>query len=997
MSLTVMAETFATRDVLDFGELPVDQINLAWTVAGNSIEKVKLKDGKTEGLRLNWSGESKWIEFQFRNKPVLKKFQRIRAEIPFQIEAGTNLRRLTLRFVDSNDEVFQQGFDVDETKGLSQVARYEIDPVKLERIQTWPIRKDKPGDKIMDFPVRLMGMSIGYVKETGKGHVDLERIAFETEGTRKDFAPRIEIGLDAGTPIYILTPEMKGIPYMTIRNSLDIPFRGTCKLTISGYDGKIVLERNIPVELKPSTTMRVKLVRPSQQGCWNVEATLVNAEDDKDLCKHRMSFATMTPVGLAATYSHDDFRFGVCNHPDRYDDPVRWDREAQLMALAGMRYLRHGAGMRLLQKDLTLNTDMFDRITDAYAKHGVERVCCVGYATSWTAIDQEEAAKRRHTGGIHALEPNHHLWRIFCRLIFRHAKGKIKFWETWNEADLTGFCEFDAKAYLELARIAREELDRTNPDGVLMSSGFATLGYSEKANFQEEVMANAGDIFNIHCFHGHGSFKGYRHLIDDRFIPLRKRIGVTMPWYAHETALTSAGHGEYKQALALYKKLLFSWARGSIGYTWYNLTNKGTDPKNGEHNYGMVTAELMPKAVYVVHNALVALYGKPKTRFERQILEDGNLFLLQFKTQDESLLASWLEAPGEIDVLIKTDGTEVRGFDVMGNLAKTINPVKGAAIIKITDKPVTWQVDGAIHAVAKILDGPAATFAIPGMVNTVALVLHNPMDETKTIKLSPDLPDGLVAETDTISAELKPGETKQAPFGFSTDQNLKGKSQLLQFVASFDGLKAHLAVPIDPAVKIGEQFTEEPQFVLDSREHVYSRYDADPNNLDKLWSSPQDLSASIKLACKDEKLMVNVVVIDDLHRQDHPVPDIWRGDSVQIFLGFPGEQGHWQLGVALNEAKGVMRHCWVAPPKVETGPLASAFDATVQRIGTTTSYDIVIPLNILGGRTEADLKQGFRFNLMVNDDDLGVREGWISILPGNENTNVTKFPWIVLP
>ncbi|MEI3001775.1 MAG: hypothetical protein V8T86_12910 [Victivallis sp.] len=42
---------------------------------------------------------------------------------------------------------------------------------------------------------------------------------------------------------------------------------------------------------------------------------------------------------------------------------------------------------------------------------------------------------------------------------------------------------------------------------------------------------------------------------------------------------------ERNQAITLFKKLLFAWSRGSIGYTWYDLRNDiGYYRVDGEHN-----------------------------------------------------------------------------------------------------------------------------------------------------------------------------------------------------------------------------------------------------------------------------------------------------------------------------------------------------------------------------------------------------------------------------
>ena len=48
------------------------------------------------------------------------------------------------------------------------------------------------------------------------------------------------------------------------------------------------------------------------------------------------------------------------------------------------------------------------------------------------------------------------------------------------------------------------------------------------------------------------------------------------------------------------------------------------------------------------------------------------------------------------------------------------------------------------------------------------------------------------------------------------------------------------------------------------------------------------------------------------------------------------------------------------------------------------------------GADSALLKQGIRFNLLVNDNDGEGRDGWMHIAPGiGENKNPDRFPFVL--
>ena len=58
-----------------------------------------------------------------------------------------------------------------------------------------------------------------------------------------------------------------------------------------------------------------------------------------------------------------------------------------------------------------------------------------------------------------------------------------------------------------------------------------------------------------------------------------------------------------------------------------------------------------------------------------------------------------------------------------------------------------------------------------------------------------------------------------------------------------------------------------------------------------------------------------------------------------------------------------------------------SLDAEVTRSGTVTRYRVAVPLAAVG-ITETVCREGFRFNLLVNDNDGYGRESWMGIADG---------------
>ena len=155
-------------------------------------------------------------------------------------------------------------------------------------------------------------------------------------------------------------------------------------------------------------------------------------------------------------------------------------------------------------------------------------------------------------------------------------------------------------------------------------------------------------------------------MIDDKLLPLRREAGIEIPWYANETALSTAkGTGERVQAEALVKKLLFAWSRGARGYTWYNLRGKGENPMDYEQGFGMLTLRLDPKAVYCAWNALTGICRNKE--FRREIsCGDGNRCFLLGGAEGE-VAGLWREKPGTRRVVLRTAAATAETADIFGN------------------------------------------------------------------------------------------------------------------------------------------------------------------------------------------------------------------------------------------------------------------------------------------------------------------------------------------
>lgn len=132
------------------------------------------------------------------------------------------------------------------------------------------------------------------------------------------------------------------------------------------------------------------------------------------------------------------------------------------------------------------------------------------------------------------------------------------------------------------------------------------------------------------------------------------------------------------------------------------------------------------------------------------------------------------------------------------------------------------------------------------------------------------------------------------------------------------------------------------------------------------WDGPQDLSSRSTLSWSPEGIRFRAEVTDDLHHHPSAEPS-WQEDSLQFFLD-------GQMYITALTPQG-------ARLAADKGEVPANFVSTVERQGTITVYELLLPKPD-GGTWQANDR--VRFAFLVNDADANQdREGWIFSPPVN--------------
>jgi len=210
------------------------------------------------------------------------------------------------------------------------------------------------------------------------------------------------------------------------------------------------------------------------------------------------------------------------------------------------------------------------------------------------------------------------------------------------------------------------------------------------------------------------------------------------------------------------------------------------------------------------------------------------------------------------------------------------------------------------------------------------------------------------------------------------------------------GHRSVLRIPMKKAVFIPrKRNAEQWDFILRHRDQVHALFDADPSNKHRLWSGPQDLSAKIRMKVEQGVWTIKFDVTDDKHIQPYRGINVWKGDNVQIAFQVPGQKALWIAGLTLL-ADGNPELClWESPTTFAGKKPLEKWTLKARRTGTLTEYEVKIPLASIGMNSN-QLKQGIRFNALINDNDGYGREGWIQITEGIAgNRSSEKYPLLI--
>lgn len=264
------------------------------------------------------------------------------------------------------------------------------------------------------------------------------------------------------------------------------------------------------------------------------------------------------------------------------------------------------------QKENAYFYNRYDNIVELLNKNDIEILAVVGYSPSWAANSWNSPPHNKQA-----------MVRFISNLAYRY-KGKIRYWEFWNEPDSrVYFSKQDGmKTYTSLLKTFYVTIKNIIPDSQILHGGVTTSGYYAIKNILRHGGGHYFDIANIHPFVDPGR-EGFENELSNKIIALKKllvangkdaRIWITeigCPGLAkHEYGQTwwnGNGQTETEQAVFLDKAVRFlSKQDGVEKIFWAFFKDNEAHFHDAVDNFGLVRQDGSYKPSFKTFKRIIA-------------------------------------------------------------------------------------------------------------------------------------------------------------------------------------------------------------------------------------------------------------------------------------------------------------------------------------------------------------------------------------------------------
>ena len=500
-------------------------------------------------------------------------------------------------------------------------------------------------------------------------------------------AGELKLDVDTGNPIHVLRSEANERAVLVFLGRGAKTRRWEGSLVMADDSDAKAVRRELSFTTPAHGETRFTLPGMPRKGLWRVRFE-VRAEDGST-AELETRFAQIDLHRATPQLPFGQFRIGVNYHQQIYSKEAQCLCNEALVA-GGFKLARLGGPK---WTDVNSQSAQFDWSETDRIVEDIERLGVASDRGIFALWDLRNAMKRNRMDDY---------YRFYERLS-EHYGTRFDYYEIGNEWDLMSEDRFPLREAIDVQRRIYTALKRGNPSVRVMHNGWALENSDNpmitQKGFQESFMRETRGFSDVNPIHVHGSWWDFPKRME-KFFNVRRDCGVDVPWFANETALSNDG-GESEVADCIWKKVVWCWAKGSTDFCWYNLRATGWNPKDGEMQYGLLTADFYPRYGYAAFAALTKLLNGAE--FMREIISSGmpTLYVFRLTKSRGVAVVGWNDLSDEsFEVGVKSDAKNIYKIDLYGNRNE---------IVRRSDDRDEWSMwTATVRPSALLLDGATA-------------------------------------------------------------------------------------------------------------------------------------------------------------------------------------------------------------------------------------------------------------------------------------------------
>ena len=769
-----------------------------------------------------------------------------------------------------------------------------------------------------------------------EGNLWIDAVQLE-EGPMTDFKPssEIEYGVEMKSPCKLFERTQDCEAVIRVRNNSDKLIKETMNYEISDFLGRQVRKGTMDFQVEANENLETMLnlgILPS--GYYKMLCKFPGENEEATFGVYRPQPLTLLP---------DDWPLACHVDPS----PV-----ARKIGFGMVRVFHVFEFAKVAPSAGSFDFSQTDKFVEKLEQSGLSAMPIFS-KFDWPYYDplppippyaQNKIEERTFLGSkVRLVWPKIEAWKCYVKALVSHYKGRIKYWEVINEANLY----MTADEYLPYLKAAYEAAKEADPEvkivGLCATSDFQ--GHPDSFSQQSFKLGahNYFDLFSVHMYErtapestmGHGSDKaleGWRRLLKNSYgktsdiwhtekMYIPREFGYSQRKVATPPAYCSNQFAIEKradQANWMIRETLLSAAGGGHGkFFWFGSFY---EPKFISHQIFMPYTEALteyddsPTPALVAANGLAtALNGMHSPVCQMEWGETIRCAL--FNGNKGTMVALW-SPKGKATINMPVAGVKYEVLDFFGEPVSLSANSQGSIQIEIDESPKYVRFEGmSANECHKLIEKTRLTDVCPALIGSMTLIegspawrflLTNPQLTAVDASLTLACPDGWTSATaqQKITA-IPPGVQAAASFPvtrfpgcsegdiFTVKNLLDGKSYDFQYkslpYASKEQLINLLTIPEHAvatrvnsgSIVIDGNFSD---WTEEGNMSLATNESVKETSGADSWKGPYDCSISIRLRWDESFLYIAARILDDKIVYPESPKDAYTRDCLEIFI-----------------------------------------------------------------------------------------------------------------